>query len=354
MSYLTPAALVLSLFGSIVMAAEPAADIAMPNPRACSAALQEGGQGVADRLGAHGAWVITSAERWDQVKASLAELKVPMEDHLKAVNFAKENLACVFHYGDEGDRFVARSVSVAGEGDKAVADVQVGMSYIIYKQRRALSVGVWRLYAIPVPKAPVTKVSVHTFHPMNGGPYPTLDKAQPAWAWTCSADTGEAIGFLTGTIAPKAKTVAPGADILVKFTLSFADGRAGQADQFTRSDATAVHVWDGKYSNGYRNHGFEVVTPDGKLHRLRPKAIDQWDKNAPHPIAVSAGKPCVLPNWAQGDVLKSLKDLGLDTAQPGAYAITGIYQQLGSPAGKGPGMWGGVLRTNTVVVTVGK
>ncbi|HYE17114.1 MAG TPA: hypothetical protein VEA69_01655 [Tepidisphaeraceae bacterium] len=349
-----PSVLALALFASIASAAEPAAEIAIPKPRAFSAHLQQGGQHIADRLGAHGAWVVTSAERWDQVKASLAALNVPAEDHLKAVDFAKENLACVFHYGDEGDQFVAKSVSVAGEGDKAVADVQVGMSYIVYKQRRALSVGVWRLYAIPVPKAPVTKISVHTFHPMNGGPYPTLDKAQLAWAWTCSAHAGEAIAFLTGTIAPQAKTVAPGADILVKFTLAFADGRAGPADQFTRSDAKAVHVWDGKYSNGYRNHAFEVVTPDGKVHHLRPKALGAWDKNAPHPVAISADKPYVLPNWMQGDVLKSLKALGLDTTQPGAYAITGIYEQVGRPANQQDAeMWLGVLRTNTVVVNVG-
>jgi len=306
-------------------------------------------------LGQHGAWLITSQSRWEALQKSLEELKVPLNDQLRKVNFETENLVGVFHFGDEADQFLVKSVEAPANaaGKVEAADVRFGMSYVIYKQRRALTLGVWKMAIIPVPKAAKTRISVWTFHPLNGGDNPSLDKSRLDWEWTLSADTGESIGNLTGAIAPKAAEVKPGADIQLRFTLSYASGDKEKFSPFTAGAEAAVHVWDGKYSNGYRNHAFEVITPDGKMHLLRRAVQNAWDKNAPHPITIAPGKPYVLPNWFEGQELKSLKELGLDTAAPGAYAITGIYQERGEPIQNGnPGMWGGILRTNTVVVTV--
>lgn len=324
-----------------------------PQPGHFSASLQEGGHEVAFDLGQHGAWLVQTRDRWDALLARLRARAVKFDDQLGPVDFDKESLACVFHYGDEGDRFCLRAVTPDPKRDGKALDVQFGMSYIIYKQRRALTVSVWQAYAVRVPKTASTTISVWTYHPMNGGPYPTLDRAKLEWQCTASDATGEAIGYLTGAIAPKAPRVKAGDDIPVQFTLSFADAAREALGQFHMNRPQAVSVWDGKYSNGYRNHGFEVVTPDGKRVTLRPKVIDRWDKNAPHPVAVAPGKPYTLPNWVEGDTLKSLKALGLDTTTPGKYTITGTYEEQGLPAGDRHGeIWGGLLRTNTVVVEV--
>ncbi len=326
-------------------------------PRQFSASLQEGGHKVAAALGQHGGWVISSQERWDQLLTNLLSLGVATEDKLGKVDFATENLACVFHYGDEGDQFLLKHVDaqkeIPGSGRGPRVDAQFAMSYIIYKQRRAMTLGVWKMLAVPVMKGAETRVSVSTFHPMNGGPNPTIDKAQLDWEWTFNKDSGEAIGFLTAAIAPKAPAIKPGEDVLVKFTLSFASATKEKFGQFTRGTPDAIYVWDGKYSNGYRNHGFEVITPEGKTLTLRPKVIDQWDKNAPHPIAIKPGQPYTLPNWFEGQTQKSLKELGLDTTTPGTYTITGIYSEAGLPNGDNHGeMWGGIVRSNTISIEV--
>lgn len=74
-----------------------------------------------------------------------------------------------------------------------------------------------------------------------------------------------------------------------------------------------------------------MTTPDGKTALLRPKVIDQWDKNAPLPVEITAKEPYTLPNWVEGDNRKSLKSLGLDTTTPGTYTITGLYEETGLP-----------------------
>ena len=119
------------------------------------------------------------------------------------------------------------------------------------------------------------------------------------------------------------------------------------------SQRDSVWVWDGKYSNGYRNFAFEVRTPDGESHYLRPKVIDNWDKNIPHPVEISAGKPYVLPGWTEESGTKSLKELGLDLTQPGVYSITGVYLENGGhdkDRDVERTLWGGNIATNTVTV----
>ncbi len=318
--------------------------------RALHGALQDGGHLVAAALGEEGAWLVESKARWDGLLGQMNKLGVKINDELGEVDFAKENLACIFHYGDEGDQIVLKEV----RGDEKSRQVDLAMSYIIYKGQRALRMGVWKVFAVPVGKAAETKITLSTFHPLNGGPNPTIDKARLEWEWTFSPKTGESIGGLTAAIQAQATTLKPGEEIQIKFTLSLADAQKEKNGQFA-NQREAIHVWDGKYSNGYRNYGFIVQTPGGKSVELRPKVISDWDKNAPHPVEIKTGKSYILPGWREGDEMKSLKALGLDTSVPGIYQITGVYQEQAEPIGNDhPAMWGGIVRTNTITIEVKK
>jgi hypothetical protein len=325
---------------AIALAADP------PEPRSLSGSAQDAGA-VAATLGPYGAWLVESAQRWDEVLKMLADKGVNVENHLGDIDWTRENIACVFHVGDEGDQFSVRKMT----GDANLRDVDLLMSYIIYKQHGKQR-NLWKIFAIPVARATATRVSISTFHPMNGGPYPTADKAFFEWEWTFSAKTGEDIGGLTGLIEPTATTVKPGQDIRVRFTLLAADTGKDHPGRFSPA-LGPIHVWDGKYSNGYRNHSFLVLTPDGKRLPLAPRVIANWEKNAPHLVTITPQERYVLPSWTDPLAAKSLKQLGLDTSKPGVYTITGIYEESSPnerPAGAAP--WGGILRTNTVRVEV--
>src|SRR5207248_324818 len=91
-------AIALMIFASMTVAAED-------KPRVFAASLQQGSQLVADSLGENGAWLVQSRARWDELLKQLKELGVTADDQLGALDFAKENIACVFHYGDRGDQF---------------------------------------------------------------------------------------------------------------------------------------------------------------------------------------------------------------------------------------------------------
>lgn len=316
--------------------------------RSFSGAVQEGGHVAAFHFGEYGSWLVSTAQRWEGLKKEMESFKVKFEDALGAVDFAKEDLAVVFHYGDEGDKTALLGVS----GDEKSRDVKFAMSYIIYKQRRGLTLGVWSVLAVPVQKSAKTGLSVVTYHPMNGGPHPTADKGRLEYAWTFEEGRGEGIGGLTAKIEAKGQTIKAGDDIVITMTLSMDDAAKEKHGSFARAPEK-VYVWDGKYSNGYRNYAFEVMTPDGKQVWLRPAVTDRWDKNAPHPVEISAGKSYVLPNWVEGQVGKSLQGLGLDTSSRGVYLVRGVYLQTGEAMqNKNPGMWGGMVGSNVIRVEV--
>lgn len=206
------------------------------------------------------------------------------------------------------------------------------------------------IYAI-IPATPEVNVTL-TSSPTHGDPSRTVTELS---ALLGGKDGGDIVDGLQAAITPKTATVKPGDDILIDFALHLADPGKAKPEQFGTTP-TSVFVWDGKYSNGYRNHAFFVTTPDGRTTLLRPRVIDQWDKNAPHPVGITAKEPYHLPNWAEGDTRKSLKALGLDTTTPGTYTITGLYEETGQEADNRKGgktqMWGGSITSNTITVEV--
>ena len=304
-------------------------------------------------LGTQGCLAVRSAARWQRVVEKLAALgwKLPEGHALARVDFRRDSILCVFNNGDVKDRFACHRFT--GNGDRA--ELAIVMSYIIYKSHAATAPK-WNFILVAVPRARDLKVTVSTYHPLNGGPYPTAQKAHLEWAASITPRDGDVVDGLRGVLRPAAETVGAGEDIPVAFALEFDNAAAVHPGRFARR-LECARVWDGKYSNGYRNHAFLVETPDGKTHLLRRPVQAAWDKNAPHPVEVRAGKPYVLPEWQAGRTHKSLKALGLDTRQPGVYTITGLYVETGGEgrawgASKAAPMWGGSLATAPVRVTV--
>jgi len=176
--------------------------------------------------------------------------------------------------------------------------------------------------------------------------------------WIIGPHGGDVADGLQGFIEAEKKVIRPGEDIKVKFILKAADP----------AQKEPIHVWDGKFSSGYRNDAYLVRTPGGKTHFLRRKELLKWRKNIPHPVAVTSGNPYVLPgNIRYDSPLKSMKNIaaemqlsGFNTSAAGVYTITGIYMETGEPAKHGfgydrnnpPSMWGGNIATNTVRVRV--
>jgi hypothetical protein len=159
---------------------------------------------------------------------------------------------------------------------------------------------------------------------------------------------------LEGKISAKSSSVKVGEDILISFELQNSKQKPTAEFYPTKvRDTHSIYVWDGKYSNGYRNYSFEVLTPNGKSYWLQPSKIREWSKNAPHLVEILPEKPYALPEWYEGEIFKSLKKLGLDTTQPGIYRITGIYSEVGNddPTSHKTA-WGGELATAPIEVKV--
>lgn len=297
-------------------------------------------------LGNSGARLFRSAGEWSHFQHHLTALGwKSLDNPLARVDFTRNIVACVFQYGDEGNTFKIRDA--ASDGKSALVDVAMG--YVIYKQRGQV-VENWKFVCVAVPRAPIVKIRVFTYHPMNSGPNPSIDKAQLEWSAELNEDV---VDNLQATIRCKAESLKPGDDIELEMTLNFLGAATEKDGQFAKP-ADAVRVWDGKYSNGYRNHAFLVTNPDGNTRLLRPKIKNEWGKNAPHLVEIKNGKPYILPEWFEGKTFKSLRDLGLETTKPGTYRITGIYTEtpntFGGKLEHAP--WSGELFSNTVVVEV--
>jgi len=307
---------------------------------------------AAAKLGTNGVWIVRNSARWDQLYAALTESgwTPPKTSELDKIDFSSTTLVGVFCYADLGQKFSLRKHKLAN----ITLELDLLMSYVIFKSHAPHPSFQFTLFAVPRTKQ--LKVSVSTYHPHNGGKYETPETAALEWQAEFGEDSGDVIEGLTGKISSSQAKIAPGQDISLLFELGYREAAQVPDGRFA-TKAAGVQVWDGKYSEGYRNHAFLVTTPDGQTRWLRPEVQDKWDKNAPHPVRVTAAKPYALPNWAEGSRHKSLKELGLDTAQPGKYVITGVYMELGRvddkpPLRDGAALWGGNLATNTLIIEV--
>lgn len=330
----------------------PAKEEPMPaGPQVFPGTISKPSEDVATKavqlLGHHGVLLIRSEARLNELLNRVPELTP--DKPLPKIDFAKQSLTLVFALGSSSQN----SLSLLNS-DLTAKPPELGFSFRWYngdvagEERPSIKF----IFAV-IPAVPEVKVSV-TSLPTNA------DRARPVTEFSApigGKDGGDIVDGLQAVVQTKADAIKPGEDILVHFGLHRADPGKARPEQFGPSPAS-IYVWDGKYSNGYRNHAFFVTTPDGKTSLLRPREIKAWDKNAPHPVAITATEPYDLPNWAEGDTGKSLKALGLDTTTPGTYTITGLYEEVGGEEdnrnnGKTQ-MWGGSITSNTITVEVKK
>lgn len=345
--------LILVVCATAVQAAEPSKDNAAPpgppKPQYVAVAgMIRGGAKVEQSLGHQGCLVIRSSARWDVIRNHLvaAGWQPKAADALPGVDFQGQAIVFLFDSGDEGSVFSVRRF-VGGEKP----ELDVVMSYRSYET----IANTFNFLLVAVPKSKELTVAVSTYWPGSDTPYATPDKARLEWKAAFGPDAGDIVDGLQGTIRAKNQTVKVGDDTLVEFTLKHIDPAVVKDGVFAKVFHQPPAVWDGKYSKGYRNHSFEIRTPDGSGLLLQPKVISNWDKNAPHPVDITAEKPYVLPEWMEGETFKSLKNLGLDAAKPGTYTITGIYSELGGQTerqGKPVTLWSGTMASNTITVEV--
>ena len=320
--------------------------------------IVEGADLAMKTIGEWGCLVIRTPSRLEAVRSNLVNdcgvnLDTP---HFSGIDFAHSALVWAFEYGDEQDAFSAGTFTTGED----ISSLDLVMAYTIYKAHAPKS-PTWNFILVKIPVSKRLQVSVSTYHPHNEGPHPTPDKAYLEWRGMFTADTGDVVSGLRAAIRPKSATVKAGEDIGVSFELRRAPRLGDEPGRFAH-ESPSLYVWDGKYSNGYRNHAFEVALPNGTIRSLRPPVISDWLKNAPHLVDVAENKPYVLPGWGEGEAFKSLKTLGLDTSQPGTYRITGIYAEtagddrpgMAQPGEKPRKAWGGNISTGGITVEVTK
>ena len=296
---------------------------------------------VATVFGQHGVLFIRSEARWDEIGKLAPDLTPDMP--LPKLDFTRQAIVLIYAIGSSSNNSLT-----LGKSDLTANPPELGFLFSWYNGDVA---GLERpsikfIFAI-IPITPAVKITV-TSQPTH------VDRQRIVTEFSAILG-GDIVDGLQATITPKAAAIKPGEDILIDVALHLADPGAAKHEQFGNT-AKSISVWDGKYSNGYRNHAFFVTSPDGKTTLLRPKKIDQWDKNAPHPVQITATEPYHLPNWVEGDTHKSLKELGLDTTAIGTYTITGLYEETGEELARKVvvRMWGGSIISNTVTVEIKK
>lgn len=297
-------------------------------------------------LGTHGVRVFRDGATWTAFQERLVALgwTGTLKPEFATLNFETHIIACVFRRGASTDQMTWR----AGDQGAEESHIEVGVSTII--QKAGLHVESTQFVFVGMARSARLRVSAHLWYRAAAQEPDTPEEAEKQWEVVLAGDEGDQVGQLRGAITAEQGTVKPGEDIRLKFSLAFGPEVAPDDSRFARP-ANAVHVWDGKYSKGYRNHAFLVTLPDGTTRRLRPAVREEWDKNIPHLVEISKDRGYTLPEWREGESLKSLQALGLDTTRPGTYRITGIYAEKGE-ASDGARAWGGELMTNSVLVEV--
>ncbi len=305
-------------------------------------------------LGAEGWLFIRSQARLDQVLEQFHTVEKPVR--LPPVDFDKEMVFCHYALHDPDDK--DEVVACTGDAQRLTLSLLQG----IVGNRDGTPMPKMHVVFCVVPK---TKEFRLTTAQWVGASSPLLDAATArkdvTFDRTFAPEQGDVVAGLRGSIRAEKNEIQPGEDIKVEFKLEWDDANAGRK-QAAACASQPVYVWDGKYSEGYRNHAFLVETPDGKTELLRRPGQLEWAKNIPHPVEIKDGNPYVLPGWIEGHTWKSLKALGLDTTKPGVYKVTGIYMETAEEtdgmAGRKPDggkyqMWGGNLAANTVAIRVG-
>lgn len=303
--------------------------------------FQDAGGKIATVIGQHGVVFIRSEARLTEISKMAPDLTP--DKPLPKLDFTKQSVVLIYAMGGSSNNSLTLNKS-----DLTANPPELGFLFRWYngpvagEERPSIKF----IFAI-IPTTPAVKIII-TSEPTH------VDRHRIVTEFSAVLG-GHIVDGLQATITPKAAAIKPGEDILIDVALHLADPGAADPEQFGNT-AKSIFVWDGKYSNGYRNHAFFVTTPDGKTTLLRPKKIDQWDKNAPHPVQITAGQAYHLPNWAEGDMYKSLKELGLDTTIPGTYTITGLYEETAEELARkvAAHMWGGSIISNTVTVEIKK
>ena len=341
-------------------------DVTLTRPQVFTGTLSKNAQEAAALIGRHGVLFIRTETRLDELKKRAPGL-TPGKP-LPQIDFARQSVVLVYALGSSSNNALSLASS-----DFTVSPPELGFAFRWYNgpvageeppsparplnpfaegKDKGLAAGeevpsIKFIYAV-IPATPKVSVTL-TSSPTDAG----RDRAITELVAILGGKYGDWVDGLQAALTPKAATIKAGEDILIDFALHLADPGKAKPEKFATK---SVYVWDGKYSNGYRNHAFFVTSPDGRTVLLRPKKIDEWSKNAPHPVEVTAREPYHLPGWVEGDVLKSLKTLGLDTTTPGTYTITGLYEETGQEADNRQGgktqMWGGSINSNTITVEV--
>ncbi len=283
-------------------------------------------EGAVRNFGSLGCLVVRCESRWKQIseelgKYSMEKIEIPADK----IDFNKSMIVIFIRagYNAEDDGMDV----LPSEGNMT----NIKITTVCGSRREALPI--WHFTAWAIPKTESLSVD----YPKN--------------KWTVGSEGGDVVDGLQGTIEVEKTMIRPGEDIKLTFTLKLANAEQKES----------IYVWDNKYSNGYRNDAYIVETPDGKNVLLQRPEVMGWDKNAPSLMEIKAGSPWKLGGIGKGEVIvKSLKQLGLDTGKAGIYKIYGLYMEsackekvrIGPDNGKEIMIWGGNISTSPVTVEI--
>lgn len=295
---------------------------------------------VTAAIGHHGALLIGSAARWDEIKKLMPGIKP--DKPLPEINFDKQ--AVVMIYADDrhdADAFTLDSCDLTAKPPQLDFTLQWDNGQELQKRPRFT-----KFILAVIAAAPAVKITVLSLPMLANRSHPVTEfSAIIGDKWS------DVVDGLQAGITPKTAVIKPGEDILIDFALNLADPGDARPQQFGPT-SKSIYVWNGGVSAGYCNFAFIVTNPAGKTTLLRP-AQPLWNHNAElPPVEVTADKPYHLPCITDGSTYKPLKELGVDTATPGTYTITGLYEEAGSIDADKHVLWGGSIMTNTISVIV--
>ena len=323
MNCLKLAAVFVAVFARPVWALEPAPMSAKPQVfNGTISKPSQDASNVATVIGHHGVLFIRCEARWNEIN-KLTQALTP-DTPLPKLDFAKQSVVLIYAMGGSSNNSLSLDTS-----DLTANPPELGVSFRWYNGPVAgLEMPSIKFIHTVIPATPVVNVTL-TSEPTEPVKANRARIVTEFSSLMGGKDGGDVVDGLQAAITPKAATIKPDDDILIDFVLHLADPGKAKPEHFGTTSNT-IYVWDGKYSNGYRNHAFFVTTPAGKTTLLRPREIANWDKNAPHPVADHyQGTASDCPIGLKVKLSNSFKSFGLDTTTPGTYTITGLYDETG-------------------------